>query len=332
MRRSSSKLITRARSLRNVSKVPFKFKFDLLIETVDKLAAQGDIVVIWERSNNKVHCTKAVRIDKNTRKATFNNETIATDITLFKSQPSERRFQEKVVKLAVKQNNSDGKTLGKIHLNLADYAEVPSGSKRISAELTNGAILIATVQCQFLSMGKTIQVKAGKSETNENSHDEEDLDDDMESECNSVAADETPTGFLKNKLKMSRASSKKLVGRSTGKNKAEEENSMQAANTVDPQSFEQLRKENQRLRKQLEEAGCNAAMTGDPKRTDVTKSLRNEVRELRSALAREPIYADVVKELKEAKMALALLHLEKEEVLFELMKYQRGENTPRNSV
>ncbi|KAI0562517.1 hypothetical protein FGB62_58g116 [Gracilaria domingensis] len=332
MRRSSSKLITRARSLRNVSKVPFKFKFDLLIETVDKLAAHGDVVVIWERSNNKVHATKAVKIDKNTRKASFNNEKIATDITLFKSQPSERRFQEKVVKLAVKQNNADGKTLGKIHLNLADYAEVPSGSKRISAELTNGAVLIATVQCQFLSMGKTIQTKPGKSETNESSQDEEDLDDDMESECNSVAVDETPTGFLKSKLKIARVGSKKLIGRTVGKTKADEENNMEVANTVDQQSFEQLRKENQRLRKQLEEAECNAGLTGDAKRGDVAKSLRNEVRELRNALAREPIYADVVKELKEAKMALALLHLEKEEVLFELMKYQRGEKSPRNSL
>lgn len=328
MRRSSSKLITRARSLRNVSKVPFKFKFDFLIETVDKLAAQGDIVVVWERSNNKIHSTKPVRIDKNTRKANFNNEQIAADLTLFKSQPSERRFQEKVVKLAVKQNNADGKTLGKIHLNLADYAEIPSGSKRISAELTNGAILIATVQCQFISMGKAIQSKTNKSETSDSSQEDE-LEDDVDSEANSISADEAPANFLKNKLKIARAGSKKLIGRSANKNKGDEENSMDVANGIDHASMEKLRKENQRLRKQLEDAERNGHANLDPKQADVTKSLRNEVRELRSALAREPIYSDVVKELKEAKMALAMLHLEKEEVVLELMKYQRGEQTPR---
>ena len=321
MRRSSSKLITRARSVRNMGKVPFKFKFDLLVETVEKLAASGDVVVVWERSNNKADATKAAKIDRTTRKATFANERITSEITLFKTQPSERKFQDKVVKLAIKANNIDGKTLGKIHLNLADYAEVPSGSKRISAELTNGSTLIASIQCVFLSMGKTAPGKAGGKSEASDSGDE--LADDMDSDSRRGAIDDTPSSFLKNKLKLNQAHSKKTSGRLEKRCK-DDENNWDASNGTDGGTIDRLKKENARLKKQIEESSCSS----DGKLSDENKKLKIEIRDLQTALSREPVYADVVRELKEAKMALAFLHLEKEKVLLELMKYQRGELSP----
>lgn len=298
-----------------MGKVPFKFKFDLLVETVERLVASGDIVVVWERSNNRIEATKPAKIDHTTRKAVFGKENITTEITLFKTQPSEKKFQDKTIKLAVRANGIDGKTLGKIHLNLADYAEVPSGSKRISAELTNGATIIASIQCVFISMGKASAGKGALPNKFDNS-DSEDMAEDAENGM--LDSEDAPANYLKNKLKMGRAASKKFVGRLEKKVKDDENNS-DLANSMD--TIERLKKENSRLKKQIDEANGvnNSTLTEDNKR------LKNELRDLQNQLAREPVYADVVRELKEAKMALAFLHLEKEKVTLELLKYQRGE-------
>lgn len=290
--------------MRNMAKVPFKFKFDLVIEMVDKLAASGDIVVVLERGQ-KVDGTKPAKIDRASRKANFNNERIAAEITLYKSSPSEKKFQDKVIKIAIRAGGLEGKTLGKIHLNLADYAEVPSGSKRIGAEMSNGATLVASIQSTFQSMGKGSK-KDGDGE-------EEDEDAELESESAS-ADDETPSSLIKNKFSanMKRAVSKRTINKKSG------------GGGGGGAEGEKLRKENARLKKQLEDMEKSGGAGGDAKVVEENKALRREVKDLRSALAREPVYADVVKELKEAKMALALMNLEKEEVTLELMKFQKG--------
>jgi hypothetical protein len=329
MKRSSSKLITRAMSVRNMAKVPFKFKFELSIETVDKLAASGEIVVVWER-NQKIESTKPAKIDRTTRKATFNNERISSDITLYKTSPSEKKFQDKVVKIAVRAGAEDGKTLGKIHLNLADYAEVPSGSKRIGAELSNGATLVASIQCTFLSMGKAFSKgdKKGEQDTEEEN---DESDEEVEETTNE---EDSPSSFIKSKLShnIKRVASKKII-RKENKVEKTEENSPPATNGTGQTDLDRVKKENAQLRKQLQEMerGNGGSASGGDAVSEENKALRREVKDLRSALAREPVYADVVKELKEAKMALALLNLEKEEVALELMKYQRGDVSPHSA-
>jgi N-terminal C2 in EEIG1 and EHBP1 proteins len=331
MKRSSSKLITRARSMRNLAKVPFKFKFDLLIETVDKLAASGDICVVWER-NQKVDGTKPAKIDRTTRKATFNNEKISSDITLFKTSPSERKFQDKVIKIAVRTGNLEGKTLGKIHINLADYAEVPSGSKRIAAELSSGATLVATIQCTFQSMGKASTKGDKKGEGADlDGDDDDDDDDDDYGDADTADGEDSPSSYIKNKFSqnLKRAASKKTI--STKERAGNDETSTASVCGGAAVDVEKLRKENIRLRKQvdeLEKSSGGGSGAGESKANEENKALRREVNDLRSALAREPVYSDVVKELKEAKMALALINLEKEEITLELMKQRRGEGSP----
>ena len=50
MKRSSSKLICKASSMRNLNKLQYKLGFDLHIESVDKIIASSDSVVTWERA------------------------------------------------------------------------------------------------------------------------------------------------------------------------------------------------------------------------------------------------------------------------------------------
>ena len=322
MRRSSSKLIIRARSVAHMGKVPFKFKFNVVIETVDKIAASGDVVFVLER-NNKLECTKPTKIDPTTRKVTFTNDKIGFEIALYKNQPSERKFLDKVFKLALKSGGPEGKTLGKIHLNFAEYAEVPSGSKRISAELTNGAILVAKIESIFISMGKVSNPKMGMDDVNGDGIDDE--YDDLDAEAGDISKDRgEASANVKNRLvsRMSRTPSKKAISRNERRGKEQDE-THSGGDTI-----EKLRKENNRLRKQIEElersSGQNFAPGSDTsKLLEENRALKSELNDLKSTLTREPVYSDVVRELKETKMALALLHLEKEEYHLELMKFKK---------
>lgn len=294
-----------------MGKVPFKFKFDLIVETVDKLVASGDVVVVWERSSNKIIATKPAKVDQKTRKADFGSDRIECDLTLYKSHPTDNKFLDKVFKLAVRANGPDGKTLGKIHLNLAEYVEVPAGTKRISAALTNGSTIIASIQCQFLSMGKQNGGKALEKTESDGVEDESFAKP-------AVCAEDAPASYLKNKLKLARISSRRNIGWSEKKPHSDENNSA-VANGGDQATLEVLKKENLQLRKQVEELGG-----GDGKLKEENKALKQEATDLRNSLTREPAYVNVVRELMEAKMALALLHLDKEKALFELMHYQKG--------
>lgn len=328
MKKSSSKFILRASSVRNIAKVPFKFRFLLNVESVEKLTASGDVVLVWER-NQKMEFTKPAKVDRTTRRAVFNDDRIACNITMYKTTPNDKIFQDKVIKLALRTDNAEGKTLGKIHINLADYVEIPSASRRIGAELSNGATLVAVMQFNFISMGKSTDKSEKQAEENDN-EDEEDEDSPADAECkgDSAKTEDTPAAILRNKISANimRAASKKIIRR----DKPEKTDSCSVSTTnTSSAEIDKLRKENMRLKMQVEEMEKRAADVGSGDKIDAklfaeNQDLRRQNVDLQKALAREPVYADVVKDLKEAKMALALLHLEKEEVSFELMKHQKG--------
>ncbi|GAB0494251.1 hypothetical protein MMPV_005542 [Pyropia vietnamensis] len=357
MKRSSSKLITRARSVRHVGKTPFRFSFAITAESVDKLTTTSDVCIVWER-NGKQELTKPVKVDRASRKANFGGERLSQEVTLFKNNPSDKKFADKVFKIAIRavgdvKAGTKPATVGKIHLNLADYAEVPSGSKRISAELSNGASLIATIQSTFLSMGKSTTTGSRASRSDALSSAESDLDldtdlDDLDTDgggggagagagagggaaASGTDSDATPSGFLRNKIRgnLQKASSKRTIKRASGAVGSSGDDAGGGGNA----EVERLLKENARLRRQLDELerrnekleGSAGGGGGDAGEAD---RLRIEVTDLRTALAREPVYVDVVQDLKEAKMALAMLHLENEQTQLELMRYHRGEISP----
>jgi len=366
MKRSSSKLITRARSVRHVGKTAFRFSFAITAESVDKLTTTSDVCIVWER-NGKQELTKPVKVDRASRKANFGGERLSQEVTLFKNNPSDKKFVDKVFKIAIRavgdaKAGTKPATVGKIHLNLADYAEVPSGSKRISAELSNGASLIATIQSTFLSMGKSTTTGSRASRSDALSSAESDLDldtdlDDLDTDggggggggggagggggggpaASGTDSDATPSGFLRNKIRgnLQKASSKRTIKRTAGGTASSSSLGDDGAGGGNAE-VERLLKENARLRRQLDElerrneklegsAGGGGGGGGD---AGEAERLRSEVTDLKTALAREPVYVDVVQDLKEAKMALAMLHLENEQTQLELMRYHRGEISP----
>lgn len=318
--------------MRNAGKVPFKFSFSLIIETVERLAASGSVVLIWERSSSKILSTKPIQVDRGLKKVSFGNETLTSEVTLFKHSPADKGFQDKVVKLAIKASNAEGKTLGKIHLNLADYAEVPSGSKRISAELTNGAALTATVQCAFTSMGK-----AGKGD--DSVVDEEELgegagdEDAISPKSIEMGSDDGQGGGLhKAKLKMGAMGSKIGIGHRKGRDSrtiwgGDGAGEGGETGSGDQVSLDKLRKENARLRKQLEDA--ERALGKESLLSNENSALKRQVEELKAALSREPEFTDVVSQLKEAKMALAILQLERDQLSLQLQLAEKSTRSRR---
>jgi len=98
--------------------------------------------------------------------------------------------------------------------------------------------------------------------------------------------------------------------------------------TVPRSDFEKLKRENRALvRKnndlqaqndELEDKLTTAGLNSNAGKVEVLEDevdrLRKEIRDLKSRLSREPVYADVVRELKDAKMALAILSTENAEL------------------
>lgn len=317
MMRSSSMLVTRARSVRNICKVPFKFRFELHADSVDRVVGSGDVVLVWFRPNRSLSSSPA-RLDVANRRAAFESTPLSTEITLFKTTATDRTFHDKVMKLYLKAGSADGKTIAKLHLNLAEYAEVPFARRRISAEMDGGPVLLATIACTFLMTGKAATSLRGPvlSATDSSlalSSDEENPENASEFSTVSPPSEGAHANFLKDKLKVKRSPSKD--GRK-GKDSDTGADSFEAA-------LEKANKENARLKKQIEEA----EKSRDSGALQENQTLKRELDDLKVAIAREPVYSDVVRELKEAKMALAMVQLEKEKIAQALTKVQM--RTPR---
>lgn len=320
MMRSSSRshLLDRARSVRNIGKVPFKFKIELSIDTIDKLTYDGEVVVVWDRGSNKVECTAAVQVDHNTRKATFVDETMVQDVTMYKSQADSEAFLEKVIKLAVRADDQNGKTLGKIHLNLAEYVELASDFKKISAELSNGSTLILGLKCDSLSTAGTLPTATTLSVAEKRGSKSElslsDMSEASESPLTPVdTMEDTPRNLLKNKLKMKRAASKKIINR-------ERKSKSNVIAGTDVNDIVQLKRENSRLRKRLEENNTSSS----EKDREENSRLKKELDEFRFALSREPVFDDVVQELKDVKLAITSANVEIAKLEKKLKEWRGG--------
>lgn len=98
--------------------------------------------------------TKPIHVDKNTRTATFDNETFTHEVTLYKKKKEGSKFEDKVYRLSLHPSNKPEKVLGRIGLNLSDHIRVDPVSKRIAAPLNNGSRVILSFSSTFLHEAK----------------------------------------------------------------------------------------------------------------------------------------------------------------------------------
>lgn len=163
MKRSGSKLLGKAGSIRNINKVGYKFNIKLHLESVDKVLSASEVFLSWER-NDKVKVSKAVKVDREKRNVDFQGEILVQDVTFYKRKRDGSQFEDKVFRLALKQN-SDKKSIGRIDINFAQYIDVPSLSKRLSAALTNGSEIIIRIESKFLREAKQKSSKKKDDDT-----------------------------------------------------------------------------------------------------------------------------------------------------------------------
>lgn len=118
MKRSGSKLIAKAGSVKNISKAGYRFSFELVLESCDNMLGNSDVVCTWERGP-KVLSTDPVKIQKSKRSCAFDGATLRQEVTMFKKKKSDADFEPKVYRLAIRQGSETGKVVGKIDLNFA---------------------------------------------------------------------------------------------------------------------------------------------------------------------------------------------------------------------
>jgi N-terminal C2 in EEIG1 and EHBP1 proteins len=149
MKRSGSKLIAKAGSVKNIAKAGFRFSFELAIESVDNMLGSADVVCTWERGP-KLLSTPPRPVDKAKRVATFaGHPPLRQEVTIFKKKRTDATYEPKVFRLAVRTGSETGKVVGKIDLDFAEYTTLPSFSKRIAAPLSSGARLILRVSSTY---------------------------------------------------------------------------------------------------------------------------------------------------------------------------------------
>jgi N-terminal C2 in EEIG1 and EHBP1 proteins len=145
----------------HIGTVPFKFKVDIFVSYVDLIKSTGEVSVTCERRSKTVS-TGAKKVKD--KKAVF-RETISIETTLFKRAtpgqklsaelvPGEQlNFDEKVAKIVLRKGGADGKAIGKIHLNLADYIKGTTGTVFADLKLSNGSVVVTKIESNVLHTG-----------------------------------------------------------------------------------------------------------------------------------------------------------------------------------
>jgi hypothetical protein len=162
MGKSSSKLGISKGSMNHIGTTPYKYKVSLFVSHIDGINTADEVCVTMER-HGKNESTSVVKVKD--KKAVF-RETLTMETTLFRRQtgpgkvggsPIESediKFDEKIAKIALRKGNAEGKSLGKIHLNLADYIKGPTGTVFADIKLSNDSIIVSRIESELLQMGK----------------------------------------------------------------------------------------------------------------------------------------------------------------------------------
>lgn len=373
--------------MRNINKKGFKFKFEIHVESVDKILSNGGVCVQWQR-NSKILSTKPASID-GSRTAQFGGEILSQEITLFKKKKDNVDFDPKPFKLQLRQfsgNGKMGKVLGRIEVDFAEYVQIPSFSKRMSATLSSNSRLVMRITSTFLGEANVKKGSRGNSSIGssnfesdamsstgpEDSRDTslDDLNDLHVSTTFPAAAPQQPSARkvppqkrtpvvppprpespAQNVMKMGRRRpSNPSPNQSKGDlpptqekgglfNRNRSNNGMNGNSGPSREEFEVIKRENRNLKRKNEDLNgdlekLNERLDSNPipdentvayeQLVEENDSLRRDMGDLEDKLSREPVYADVVRDLREAKMALAILTLENDELIQENRKLRKS--------
>jgi len=139
-------------SFGHASYIPCKVRFDFSNVRIEKLRTRAaNVVLVWERRDKTITTEQQVVRSGN---VSF-SDGLHLECTLFKD-PDSNDFQQKQAKFAVRVFSKEGKTIAKIHFNVAEYILVPSGSQDIKLSLSDGSILKGLVTTTLAKSGRPV--------------------------------------------------------------------------------------------------------------------------------------------------------------------------------
>lgn len=158
VKRSGSKLGVAKGSVTHLGTTPYMFRVDIFVSYADNVKTADEVCVTWER-RGKVEATACVKVKD--KKAVF-RQTLSMETTLFRkgakgapvTDTQELKFDEKKAKFLLRKGAADGKPIGKIALNLADYVRGTTGTVFADLKLSNGSVIVTKIESTMLRMGK----------------------------------------------------------------------------------------------------------------------------------------------------------------------------------
>lgn len=254
MKKSGSRIHVGKGSMNHIGAMPYRFRLDIFVSYVDNVKNATEVCITWERRGNMQATTVAEVKDK---KAVF-RQSLSMESTLFRRanntpkgalaiNPEELKFDEKKAKFLLRKGGPDGKAIGKIHINLADYVRGTTSTVFADMKLSNGSVIVTKIEATMLHMGKKKKngSRAGSEACSETTDvnsvgddslfgdDDQDLGD-IEIEITSGPTDEKPSSAAIMSPVSSAASSstKSLstkatsrIGKDAGKNSSTKESS-----------------------------------------------------------------------------------------------------------
>mmetsp|Transcript_22813 Transcript_22813/g.91361 ORF Transcript_22813/g.91361 Transcript_22813/m.91361 type:complete len:249 (-) Transcript_22813:108-854(-) len=155
----ASRGVSQVSNFGHASYIPCKVRFDFSNVRIEKLRTRAaNVVLVWERRDKTIATEQQVVRSGN---VSF-SDGLHLECTLFKD-PNSNVFQQKQAKFAVRVFSKEGKTIAKIHFNVAEYILVPSGSQDIKLSLSDGSILKGLVTTTLARSGRSGSASRGGS-------------------------------------------------------------------------------------------------------------------------------------------------------------------------
>ena len=280
LKRSGSSTNSRKGSIVHVGTTPYRFKVSIFVSYVDNVRHNSDVCLTWER-RAKTEATKVVKPKDN--KAVF-KQGLSMEHTLFRKKAkkegdSEMRFDEKKAKLVLRKGAPDGKAIGKINLNMAEYVKGTNSTVFADFKLSNDSIVIAKVEAILLHMGK--KKKNGSQAASEACSDMTDMNS---AENDSIFGDESEdTKDLEIEVSGSPSSSLQLDtqrGLTVTSSPVSDSNRISPASSAGPSSASEKNKKPPRGSDAASERGKKEELQES---TSFREKLRTKLRERRSS-------------------------------------------------
>lgn len=163
-KKSGSRLHVGKGSINHIGAAPYRFKLDIFISYVDNIKNASEVCVTWER-RGKTEATTIAKVKEN--KAVF-RQALTMDLTLFRrdagaGEQESLKFDEKKAKFQLRKGGPDGKALGKLAMNLAEYVRGTTSTVFADMKLSNGSVIVAKIEATMLHVGKKKKGGGGRT-------------------------------------------------------------------------------------------------------------------------------------------------------------------------